>query len=119
MTPFRLSLLSAAIVCSIAPSFADQTSPVYGIRDKTPNLLAFSNIIGIFLIIIFENKKIFSKIKLFVLLLGLFLTFSKMIVLFLGLIILFFTKSIKNKSFKALIIASSIFLMTFPRQSTK
>ncbi len=43
MTPFRLSLLSAAVVCSIAPSFADQTSTVYGIRDKTPNLLAFTN----------------------------------------------------------------------------
>ncbi len=43
MTPFRLSLLSAAIVCSIAPSFADQTSPVYGIRDKTPQLFAFTN----------------------------------------------------------------------------
>lgn len=43
MTPFRLSLLSAAIVCSIAPAFADQTSSVYGIRDKTPNLIAFTN----------------------------------------------------------------------------
>jgi len=43
MTPFRLSLLSVAVVCSIAPAFADQTSPVYGIRDKTPNLLAFTN----------------------------------------------------------------------------
>ncbi|MBU1435861.1 MAG: amidohydrolase family protein, partial [Gammaproteobacteria bacterium] len=43
MTPFRLSLLSAAIVCSIAPAIADQTSTVYGIRDKTPNLLAFTH----------------------------------------------------------------------------
>ena len=43
MTPFRLSVLSVAVLCSIAPSFADQTSPVYGIRDKTPNLLAFTN----------------------------------------------------------------------------
>lgn len=43
MNSFRLSLLSVAMVLSIAPTFADQTRPLQGIRDKTPNLLAFTN----------------------------------------------------------------------------
>ena len=43
MNSFRLSLLGAAMALSIAPAMADQTRPLQGIRDKTPNLLAFVN----------------------------------------------------------------------------
>ncbi|HCU66514.1 MAG TPA: amidohydrolase [Rheinheimera sp.] len=43
MNSFRLSVMSAAMVLSIAPVAADQTRPLQGIRDKTPNLLAFVN----------------------------------------------------------------------------
>ncbi len=42
MKLFPLSLLSTAILCAGAPVLADQTSPVHGIRDKTPQLIAFT-----------------------------------------------------------------------------
>lgn len=42
MKLFPLSLLNAAILCAVAPALADQTSPVHGIRDKTPQLIAFT-----------------------------------------------------------------------------
>ncbi|MDX3773266.1 amidohydrolase family protein [Chromatiaceae bacterium AAb-1] len=41
MTSARLSLLSAALLVSAA-SYADQTSPLQGIRDITPNLVALT-----------------------------------------------------------------------------
>ena len=42
MKLFPLSLLNAAILCAGAPALADQTSPIHGIRDKTPQLVAFT-----------------------------------------------------------------------------
>lgn len=43
MKLFRLSLLSMAALLGAAPAVADQTSPLQGIRDNTPQLLAFIN----------------------------------------------------------------------------
>lgn len=44
MTPARLSLLSAALCSAFtASSYADQTSPLQGIQDKTPNLFALTH----------------------------------------------------------------------------
>lgn len=43
MTLFRQSLLSTAVVMAMSAAYADQTSPVHGIRDKTPQLFAFTN----------------------------------------------------------------------------
>lgn len=42
MKPLRLSLLSAAIVCAVAPVWADPTQPLQGIRDNSSQLLAFT-----------------------------------------------------------------------------
>lgn len=43
MTPSRLSLLSGALLTAISSaSYADQTTPVQGIRDNTPNLIALT-----------------------------------------------------------------------------
>lgn len=42
MKPLRLSLLSAAVVCAVAPAWADPTQPLQGIRDNSAQLLAFT-----------------------------------------------------------------------------
>ncbi len=42
MKPLRLSLLSAAIACAVAPAWADPTMPLQGIRDNSSQLLAFT-----------------------------------------------------------------------------
>ena len=42
MKPLRLSLLSAAIVCAVAPAWADPTAPLQGIRDNSSQLIAFT-----------------------------------------------------------------------------
>jgi imidazolonepropionase-like amidohydrolase len=43
MKLFRLSQLSAAVLLTAVPAYADQTSPLQGIRDNTPQLFAFTN----------------------------------------------------------------------------
>lgn len=42
MMPFRLSLLSAAILAVQLPAFAGQTQPLQGIRDNSPQLVAIT-----------------------------------------------------------------------------
>jgi len=42
MKPLRLSLLSAAVVCAVAPAWADPTQPLQGIRDNSVQLLALT-----------------------------------------------------------------------------
>lgn len=43
MNLFRLSQLSVAVLLGTAPAYADQTTPLQGIRDNTPQLYAFVN----------------------------------------------------------------------------
>lgn len=44
MSRFRLSLCSTAMLCALLPAAsADQTTPVQGIRDKSPQLYALTN----------------------------------------------------------------------------
>lgn len=43
MKPFRYSPLSIALLLAASPVLADQTTPLQGIRDNTPQLIAFIN----------------------------------------------------------------------------
>ena len=81
----------------------------------TPSLLAITIIIGIYILIVFfkENKnKIFYSI-LIILLIGLFLTFSKSIVLFLSFLLLLFYNKKNYFLLNFLIYFFVIFLLIF------
>lgn len=77
---------------------------------STPNLMSFMLIIGISMLIVFNDKKKLLYSKFIFLNIGLFLTFSKSIVLYLGILILNLLKPIKTANIKYLLITISIAL---------
>jgi len=84
---------------------AVQASALY----VSPNLLTFSLIIGIIFLI---KSKIIKNIKIILFLIfniALFFTFSKSILIYLGIILLLYSTIINNNIFKKILIFSSVF----------
>jgi len=81
----------------------------------TPSLLAITTIIGIYMLLIFfkENRNILFYIILLLLLLGLILTFSKSIILFLTFLVLLIYNKKNYFLLNFLIYLSIIFLIIF------